>query len=584
MRREFKILLIFLSRFRKRYVFGIAALLVCDGVQLTVPWILGRFIDAARAGTLDSRGLWMSAGAIVALAALTALLRFVWRIYVFGTARYVEFDLRDRLFKHLQTLSANFYNRNKTGDLMAYATNDLQAVRSASGEGVLMFADSFILSISTLALMITTIDWRLTLLGLLPLPFLAINASFFSRLIHDRFKLVQAAFGKLSDRVQENIAGMRVVKAFVQEEAEIENFTRDNEDYIHKNLRLIRIWGMLDPMINLLAGLGFVITLGYGGQLVLLGAISLGDFVAFNSYLGMLIWPMIAIGWVVNLIQRGTASMGRIQAILDEKPDVADAPGARVPDPWRGRVELRNLTFRYGDTLPPALSGLNLAVEPGQTLGIIGRTGSGKSTLSNLLVRVYNPSAGQILIDGQDVNLIPLEDLRSQIGYVPQESFLFSKTIRENIAFTPGSWTDEEVLEASRAAQVDEDIREFHSGYDTLLGERGVTLSGGQRQRVGIARALLKDPPVLILDDCLSAVDTSTEARILANLRPIMKDRTTILISHRVSAVKQADQIIFLEGGRIRERGTHEELLDLEGEYWRLYQMQQLEDAIAQIE
>lgn len=600
MSRDFRVLLGYLSRYRKRYLWGLLALLICDLGNLTIPRLIGTFTDALSQGRLDGRGILIYAGGIVALALVIAFFRYVWRMYVMGTARQVEFDLRQELFLHLEKLSANFYNTHKTGDLMAHATNDLQAVRAAAGQGVLMAADSLYMGTITLVMMLTLVDWRLTALGLIPLPLLTLSILILGRLVHQRFARVQAAFSNLSDRAQENIAGIRVIKAFVQEEAEIERFQEENRQYVTQYMRLIRVQGLMEPLIQVFAGLGFVIALGYGGNQVLQGKITLGSFVAFNSYLGMLVWPMIAVGWVVNLAQRGAASMGRIQEILDQVPEVTDAFGAALPPSWAaarndpaaasgsspgvGRIEARQLTFRYSRELPPVLKGIDLTVEPGTTLGIIGRTGSGKSTLANLLVRIYNPPPGQLFIDGVDVNLIPLQALRQTIGYVLQDTFLFSRTIAENLAFAPGVTVGPQLYQATKLAQVDADIQEFPRGYATLLGERGITLSGGQRQRVGIARALLKNPPILILDDCLSAVDTATEAKILAGLRPFLEGRTTIIISHRVSAVKNADQIIVLDHGQIIEQGTHTQLLAREGEYWRIYRRQQLEQDIAALE
>lgn len=581
MSKDFRQLIRYLAQYRWRYLGGVIALLLTDILQLTIPNILGRLADGLQAGTLGLEGIvrysLLIAGAAVGMAGL----RWVWRQFVFGAARLLEYNLRRKLFRHLLRLSPEFYHRHKTGDLMALATNDIQAVRSAGGEGILMAADATILSMATLVIMLTQVDWRLVLLGLAPLSLLSVYALWFGRVMHDRHRRVQEAFGSLSEVVQENAAGIRVVKAFTQEKAQIDRFTRENRRYLKTFLRMARAQALIDPLIALLAGLGFFVVLGYGGYLVLEGRISLGDMVAFNSYLMMLVWPMLAFGFVINIIQRGTASMRRLQEIFDQAPTVADAPDARPLPQVRGEVEVRNLTFRYGTELPPALENVSLHVRPGQTLGIIGRTGSGKSTLANLLIRLWNPPPGTVFIDGVDISQVRLQDLRQAIAYVPQEAFLFSMSIAENIAFDSREHSRTAIEAAAALAQIDPDIQGFPQGYETLLGERGITLSGGQRQRVGIARALLRQAPILVLDDCLSAVDAATEARLLQELRPIMVERTTILISHRVAAVSQADHILVMDQGRVVEQGNHQELLARQGIYWQLHQLQQLEEALA---
>lgn len=464
---------------------------------------------------------------------------------------------------------------------MAHATNDLQAVRALVGEGVMSGYDAAILVVMAIGVSAITIDWRLTLASLLPLPLLAVFEWRLGRTIHLRYKDVQAAFGTLSERVQETVSGIRVIKAFVQEPATQNRFEQDNEAYYERVMRMTRLNSLNDPVITLLSGLSAVIALGYGGRLVLDGHLSVGQFTAFLAYLATLAWPMLAIGWAANLAQRGTASMARIQAVLDEVPTVRDGTSARELQTPMGRIEIRDLSYRYGPDLPLVLDRLSLTVEPGRTLGIIGRTGSGKSTLANLLVRLYDPPRGTMFLDGQDLNDLTLASVRGAIAYVPQDAFLFSDTLEANLSFDPAPHTAEEVRAIARVVNLDDEIARMPRGYETMLGERGITLSGGQRQRVGIGRALMKQAPILVLDDCLSAVDTVTEARILAELRPLMAERTTIVVSHRVSTVQHADEILLLDAGRVVERGTHAELLDLGGSYRALHDRQRLEAAIA---
>lgn len=581
MSRDLRLVLQWLGRYKKEYLLGIVTLAAVDVAQVNVPQIIRNFTNDLQAGNMSAHLLWHYIWLILGIAAFMALGRFLWRLWVFGSGRNLEVDVRETLFAHWQKLSASYYHRSKIGDLMAHATNDVNALRTAGSEGVLMAVDATTMTLLTVGIMIHMVGWQLALIVMAPLPVLAICTNLISRVVHKRFKAVQKQFGTLSDKAQENLAGMRVVKVFVQEEAEKVLFGKENDDYVHKFMGLMRYQGALEPVIGLLLGSAYVLVLAAVAPAVVRGSLALGDFVAVTLYLGQLVWPMLALGWVINIAQRSTASMNRIQAILDEVPEVADAPGALAPAAWQGRIDVKNLTFRYRPDLPPALENISLSVKPGQTLGIIGRTGSGKTTLANLLVRLFNPPVGSLLVDGIDVNQLPLQGLRANVGYVPQDSFLFSKSIEENIAFDPQPYTHEQVTRAAEVAQVHTDISEFPRGYTTLLGERGITLSGGQRQRTGIARAVLKNPPILILDDCLSAVDTATEARILEQLQPIMDGRTTVVISHRVSSLMHADEIIVLDQGRIVERGRHRELLALGGEYAHLYQMQQLEAAIA---
>ncbi len=578
--RRFALLRDFFIRYRSRYVLGVLFLVAVDALQLLVPRLLGGLTDAFRDGRLDGAGLLRYVGFIVGIALLVSIGRYFWRMYIMGTARLIDYTLRNRFFAHLETLSTNFFNNHKTGDLMAHATNDIHAVRHAFAQGIALSVDAAFLTIATLAIMLRTIDLRLVGLGLVPLPFVALIVTRFSRLIHSRFNRVQETFAALTDRTQENLSGIRVVKAFVQEEAEIEKFTGAAGRVVDANMHLVRIWGLFWPLVQFVAGLSFVVVLGYGGRLVILGDISLGDFVAFSGYLGMAIWPMMAIGWVVNTLQRGMASMDRLNVIFSTMPEIEDAEDAVPMSGLKGEIDLRNLVFAYPGKGQPALRNIDFRIPAGRTVGILGRTGSGKTTLVNLLLRLYNPGPGELLLDGVDINKVPLAVLRRDIGYVPQDNFLFSTSVRGNIGFASDSFSDEEIEMAAEFAGIAEDVREFPKGLDTMVGERGVTLSGGQKQRVAIARALVKNPRILILDDCFSAVDTETEEKILSSLRRIIHERTTILISHRISTLKEADEIIVLDEGQVAERGDHESLVAAGGIYADIYERQLLEEEL----
>jgi len=564
-----------------RYALGVFWLVIVNSAQLVIPYLLGQITDQIEAKEAVTTDLWRFAAYILAIAAVIVLCRFMWRIFIMGTARKLEYHLRDKLFSHLQKLSTNFYNENSTGDLMAHATNDINAVRMALGPGIVMFIDALFLTLATIFMMSRTIDFRLTILALLPLPFMAGMVLFVGRIIHTRFKAVQAAFSDLTDRVQENLSGIRVIKSFVQEEAEIERFDHIARQLIDKNMALIKVWGVFMPLVQLISGISYLIVLFYGGVMVIDGSITLGAFIAFNSYLAMLIWPMMAMGWVINVLQRGASSMERLKVLLEKKPEIFDKPDVKKINRLHGELEIRNLSFIYPDG-SGVLKNINLKLPRGNTLAIIGRTGSGKSTLANLLLRLYDPPPGTIMIDGVDINQIPLAVLRRDIGYVPQDGFLFSTSIHDNIAFADDNLTRKQVEEAAHMARVYDNIIEFPEKFDTFVGERGVTLSGGQKQRVTIARALIKDPVILILDDCLSAVDTHTEEEILQELKHYMVGRSNIIISHRVSTVEDADEIVVMDQGLIVEQGTNEELLKAGGLYQRLYHKQQLERLIAE--
>jgi ATP-binding cassette subfamily B protein len=554
-----------------------------NGIWILFPLIIRRAVDDMHNGVTRHK-LLTYAFELLAVAVLKGLFTFLLRWIVIGVSREIEFDLRNDLFQHLETLSNSFFQRTRTGDIMARATNDLNAVRMLLGPAIMYSANTIVFTAGALVFMLS-ISPKLTLYAFLPLPIVSVTIQHFGRLINERFERIQAMFSEISARAQENFSGARVIRAYVQEDAEIANFETANQEYIKRSLKLVRLMGMLWPTLETMLGFAIVLVLWLGGREVINHKISVGDFVAFNTYMVQLTFPIIALGWVINIFQRGTASMARINELLIEKPEIADsaetsAPASTVPK-IQGEIEFRNLNFAYNGTR--VLHDINLRIPAGSSLAIVGPTGSGKSTLANLIARVYDAAPGTVFIDGRSVRNHPLNILRRSIGFVPQETFLFSETIRENIAFGQEDASDSAIRAAAQAATIAEDIEGFPEKYKTLVGERGLTLSGGQKQRTAIARAIIRNPQILILDDALSSVDTQTEDKILNHLREIMKDRTTIFISHRVSTVRNADRIAVLNAGRIVEIGTHEELIARNGYYTDLYNKQLLEEELAEV-
>ena len=583
----------YLRRYRATFWIGAICVLCNNGVWILFPLVIRRAIDDLNR-EVNVHKLLFYALALLAVAATKAIFQFLTRWILIGVSREIEFDLRNDLFAHLERLSYSFYQRTRTGDIMARATNDLNAVRMLAGPGIMYTANTVVFTVGALAFMLS-ISPTLTLWAFLPLPVISIVIQYFGRRIHERFERIQAMFSDISARAQENFSGARLVRAYVQEEWEIESFERANEEYITRSLKLVRLMGMLWPTLETMLGLAVIIVLFVGGREVIQHRISVGSFVAFNTYMVQLTWPIIALGWVINLFQRGTASMARIQSILSEQPEITDAavPATGAPQEVIGDIEFRGLSFRYGRTLRAEESGngsrhgdelvlknVNLVVPSGTSLAIVGPTGSGKSTLVSLIPRIYDATEGSVLIDGRPVREYPLEVLRSNIGFVPQETFLFSDSIRDNIAFGAQNASDEEIRRAADAASIADDIEGFPEGYRTLVGERGITLSGGQKQRTAIARAIIRNPRILVLDDSLASVDTQTEDHILNHLREIMQGRTTIFISHRVSTVRNADRIAVLHDGQVVEYGTHDELLELNGYYTELHNKQLLEEEL----
>lgn len=579
--KSLKPLLKYFRKYKVQYILGIFFLLFIDVVQLYIPQILKYFANDYQRGVLTMASATKYAILTIVTGLMVAVARYFWRNFIIGNSMRVDYDLRKDFFWKLTSLSQNFFNTHKTGDLMSLATNDINAVRMTLGQGIIMFIDSTFLLILNLVMMIKTTNVLFASKVLFTIPLIILIVMRFGGVIHSRFKAVQAQYGKITDRAQENFSGIRIIKAFGQEEENAKLFREENQDYYDKNIELAKLQSFFNPFIHVLSNISYMLLLFFGAKEVMAGTMLLGDFIAFNAYLGLMMWPARALGMVIVFMQRGAASMDRLTNIFRTEPEIVDREGAIELDEIKGNIEFKNVSFKYAPELPYALKDISFKIEPGKTLAILGRTGSGKSSIVNVLLRLYDINEGEILVDGHEVKDVTLNSLRENISYVPQDDFLFSKTVKENIEFHYEHELDDEMIEKyAKIAGVYDDIIEFKDGFDTILGERGVTLSGGQKQRVSIARALAKEKNVLIMDDSLSAVDTQTEEEILKNLNTDEADVSKIIISHRVSTIKDADEILFIEDGAIVERGTHDELVSLGGRYNKLYEDQLLEQKI----
>lgn len=594
----------YLFHYTGHYILGIMVLMLVDLASLYVPQYTGEIIDGLASGILNFEGVKLILLKILCAGLIMMLGRFGWRYFIIGASRGIEYRMRNDLFAHLETLSARFYNSHKTGDLMAHFTNDLQAIRMAAGMAVITTFDAVVMTVMVLVKMIFYVDLRLTLLAFIPLILIAIGCYFYGIESKKRQTKRQEAFSHLSDKVQESLTGIRVIKAFVQEDADFKSFEEASVNSMEKNLSVVKLRAIFGPALDAVTGISLLMTLVFGGRMVLNGQISIGQFVAFNSYIGMLVWPMIACGDCINTFSQASAAFGRVAAIFREEPDIVDSYLTQLSDSdlsvkettqdreslhLNGDILLNNLTFTYPDGNTPVLKNINLHIQPGEMLGILGRTGSGKSSLADLLLRVYDCHKGMLLLDGKPIDEIPLAVLHRDMAYVPQDNFLFSDTLEENIAFGLEERIQdhpelrESIQQAAMDACIHDNIMDFPEAYLTLVGERGVTLSGGQKQRSSIARALLKDSAVLILDDALSAVDTDTEEQILENLIRLRKNKTTIIIAHRISTLQKADHIAVLTNGELTEYGTHEELIALGGFYAHINEKQQLEQQLKEM-
>lgn len=571
----------YVMRYRRRYVIGFAVLAINVAVGVSNPLIINKAIEDLSLGITAAK-LSRYCLLLLAVVTTTALLTYYQRLILITNSRLIEYDLRNDLVLRLETLSLGFFHRFRTGDIMARATNDLNAVRNMLGPGIMYSVNALVLFVFVVAVM-WHVDARLTLITIVPAPFISLAVQWFGKRIHERFERIQSMFSSLSTRVEENLSGLRLVRAFGREAVEEAKFDELNRDYVQRNMRLVLLSGAFDPILQLLLGMAFVLVLWFGGRAVLEGRITLGNYVEFNLYMVMMVFPMIATGYVINLVQRGTASLERLRELLQERPAIADGPRTdHSIVALRGDIEFRHVNFGYNGAL--MLRDINLHIPAGATVALVGPTGAGKTSLVGLLPRFYDVTSGTLLIDGHPINTIPLAVLRSAIGWVPQETFLFSETLRANIALGAVGASDEQIEEAADIAGLAVDVAGFPEGYRTRVGERGLTLSGGQKQRTALARAVVRNPHILILDDAFASVDTITEERILERLEAITRQRTTILISHRISTVRNADFIVVLREGAIVEQGTHAELIGAGGAYADLYEKQLLEDELQRVE
>lgn len=569
----------YIRRHRLQYVLGILTLFFVDYANIFIPKLTGVITDGLTAHSMDWGDVKKNLLYLFLLGLSLAVGRFFWRYFLFGASRSIEKELRNDMFAHLEKMDVEYYNEHKTGDLMTRFTSDLNAIRMAIGPAVISVFDASVMTLMVIFQMMYYVSVKLTLLTLIPMLLILFGEIYYGKIIRPRFTARQEAVSDLTDYVQESFSGIRVIKAFVREKSQRYHFLKENTNTMEKNLNIAKIQCFIIPLLDVVIGLSSLITLIYGGYLALLGDITLGRFVAFNQYINMLVWPMLACGDSVNMFSQGAASIHRVQEIFDSKPEVADTDKTKPVDVIKGEITFNHLSFIHRGHSEPTLEDINLHVPAGTTLAIIGRTGNGKSTLVNLLLHLYNTKPGMLLIDGKDINTIPLKTLRENIGYVPQDNFLFSDTLKSNIAFGAEDEDMGAIISATRAACIHENIVQFPDGYETIVGERGVTLSGGQKQRSSIARALMKNAPILILDDALSAVDTDTEEHILHNLKKNRAGKTTILIAHRISTIQNADIIMVLENGTAAEIGNHASLMEQHGIYYDMFEKQQLEAA-----